>query len=76
MQTYHIKFDRIGRNHAVAPMIAKVADADQLAAYIHKHARPHLRSRDYDVIVCLDKGTGFIMCGMHVGGEFTIKQSE
>lgn len=76
MQTYHITFDRIGRNHNVAPMIATVTDPDQLAAYIHKHARPHLRSRDYDVIVDMDKGTGFIACGMHTGGEFTIRAGE
>lgn len=46
MKTYHVSFERIGRNHSVAPMIAKVEDADQLADYIHRHARPHLRSRD------------------------------
>ena len=76
MKTYRITFDRIGRNHNVAPMLAKVDDAapaEQLAAYIHKHARPHLRSRDFDVFVELDKGTGFIACGMHTGGEFTIR---
>lgn len=72
MKTYRVTFERIGRNHSVAPMVAKVTDADQLAEYIHKHARPHLRSRDYAVHVNLAEGDGFISCGMHSGGEFKI----
>lgn len=74
MKTYRVTFERIGRNHHVAPMTAKVVDTDQLAEYIHKHARPHLRSRDYDVIIDLEKGTGSIACGFHSGGEVTITQ--
>lgn len=76
MKTYHVSFERIGRNHSVAPMIAKVEDADQLADYIHRHARPHLRSRDYDVELEIAEdgnGKGAIVCGMHCGGEFTIR---
>lgn len=75
MKTYRVTFERIGRNHSVAPMVAKVEDADQLADYIHRHARPHLRSRDYDVkleIAGDGTGHGFIACGMHSGGDFTI----
>ena len=75
MKTYRITFDRIGRNRNVAPMIVKAGDAEQLATYIHKHARPHLRSRDYDVFVDIDKGAGFIACGMHTGGEFKIAEA-
>ncbi len=71
MKTYRVTFDRIGRNHDVAPLIAKARDAAELADRIYKHARPHLRSQDVDVFVELDAGKGFIACGMHTGGNFT-----
>ncbi len=73
MKTYHVTFERIGRNHNVAPLVAAVADADDLATRIHKYARPHLRSRDYVVDLDLAEGSGFISCGMHSGGEFKIR---
>lgn len=75
-QTYRIEFERIGRNRNVAPMVAKVENADQLADYIHRHARPHLRSRDYEVELDLDEGKGWIACGFHCGGEFTITRMQ
>lgn len=69
---YRIIFDRIGRNHGVEPLVTKAADADDLADKVHRFARKHLRSRDYDVDLNMDKGEGFITCGMHCGGRFTI----
>lgn len=72
MNTYRVTFERIGRNHSVAPLVAKAKSARELADHIYKYARPHLRSSDVDVFVELDAGKGFIACGMHTGGSFTI----
>lgn len=69
---YRVTFARIGRNHSVEPLEAKADDADALAEAIHRYARKHLSSRDYDVDLDLDAGKGCIICGMHNGGEFTI----
>ena len=76
MSTYRVMFERIGSNHHVAPVFATVRSADHLASCIHKHARPHLMSQDYTVHVDLEKSSGFIVCGMHSGGNFTIEKQE
>lgn len=73
MDTYKVTFDRIGRNRAVAPLVAAVEGEADLCRKIRAHARPHLRSRDFDVFADVEKGTGFIACGMHMGGQFTIR---
>jgi hypothetical protein len=72
--SYLIKFDRIGRNHDVAPLVARVLDADQLADVIYRYARPFLFSQDVEVVVNLepDKMLGLIMCGFQCGGSFTV----
>ena len=69
---YEIKFDRIGRNHEVAPLVAVVEGEADLCRRIRAHARPHLRSRDFDVCVNEYGDGGFLACGMHDGGRFTI----
>lgn len=75
MPEYRVTFERIGRNRGIVPLVTRAADGDQLAEKIHGYARPHLRSRDYDVCVDLANRCGFIVCGMvHSGGNFTIKQ--
>ena len=73
MTCYCVTFERIGRNHNVAALGVDVANADELAEEIHKYARPHLRSADYEVCVDLETGEGSIICGMHCGGQFTIE---
>ena len=72
--TYRVAFKRIGRNHDVEDIIAKVNDFDELAEHIYAYARPYLRSRDFEVTfeVCDGEGDGYIFCGMHSGGDFTI----
>lgn len=42
---------------------------------IHRYARPHLRSRYYGIeLNCIDgEGEGFIACGFHSGGDFSIR---
>jgi hypothetical protein len=75
MGIYTVTFERIGRTHNIPPQTFKADDGGKLAEHIHKFARKHLRSRDYDVDFNLaDNGTGAgsILCGMHCGGRFTI----
>lgn len=69
---YRVEFDRIGRTHDVTPLVTKADDADVLAETIYRYARPHLRSRDVEVVVDLQAMTGWIFCGFQVGGHFTI----
>lgn len=76
MTTYRVAFKRIGRNHDVPPLIAGVEGEADLCRKIRAYARPHLRSKDFDVFVEVEKGTGFIACGMHVGAEFTIAREQ
>lgn len=71
MQTYTITFERIGRNRTVAPLTAKVAGEADLCRAIRAHARPHLRSADFDVILDEESNRGWLACGMHSGGDFT-----
>jgi len=69
---YRIEFERVGRNHAVGPLTVKVDGEADLCRAIRAHARPHLRSRDFDVILDEDTHRGWLDCGMHVGGKFTV----
>ncbi len=70
---HRIEFDRIGRNHNVEPLhVLALGEAD-LRRAIRTHARPHLRSRDFDVMLNDDGKSGWLACGMHVGGNFTIQ---
>lgn len=71
---YRIEFDRIGRNHSIEPLITEAKSGGDLAKEIWAYAKPYLRSRDVDINLDIRKGTGFIVCGMHNGGEFTIKK--
>jgi hypothetical protein len=72
MSRYRLTFDRIGRNHDVAPLDLDLDDPDEIAEKVYRHARPHLRSRDVEVHIDLDAGRGFIFCGFHNGGTCTI----
>lgn len=75
MPSYTVTFERIGRNRNIAPLAVAVATDLELCAEIERYARPHLRSRDFDAVVDLDKGKGFIACGMHSGGDFTVSKN-
>lgn len=86
MTSYRITFDRIGRSHGVAPLDVDVPDEpdathpDRIAEAVFDYARPHLRSTEVDVHVTIDgqtrEGNGFISCGFHSGGRFTIAPQE
>jgi hypothetical protein len=75
MSTYRVTFDRVGRNHDVAPFEAEVVHLEDLAERIYKHARPHLRSRDVEVVVDEEEMHGWILCGFNNGGTFTIERT-
>lgn len=69
---YRIDFERIGRNRNVEPLhVLALSEAD-LCRAIRNHARPHLRSRDFDVLLDEDTHRGWLACGMHNGGDFTV----
>ena len=70
--TYLAKFDRISRNHNVAPL-AVHGDADAIAEQIYRYAKPKVVSRDVEIVVDLEKLSGTIFCGFHVVGSFTLE---
>lgn len=73
-QTYSVTFDRIGRNHHVAPLVVEVDGPQHLADLIHAYARPYLRSREVSVWLGTDNLRGGINCGFHNGGTFTLNR--
>lgn len=75
MKTYQVEFKRVGRNHHVAPITVAVEGEADLCRRIRAHVRPHLRSRDFDVMLDLEAGTGWLACGMHSGGRFTVRSA-
>jgi hypothetical protein len=75
MKRYRVKFDRVGRNRTIGPLTANADSLDDLALEIFRYVRPHLRSRDLDVCINTDGASGFLACGMHSGGDFTISET-
>jgi hypothetical protein len=71
MNTYRVKFDRIGRNHYVPDLLTEARDFDHLSEQVYRYARPHLASSDVDVTID-SIGRGFISCGFNNGGRFTV----
>lgn len=74
---YLIEFERIGRNKSVPPVTVDCDGEADLCRRIRDIARPHLRSRDFDVMLeYAEPGEtiigGFIACGMHSGGSFAV----
>jgi len=74
MTHYLVEFQRIGRTHTVPPSTLTVVGEADLCRQIRAIARPFLRSRDFDVCVDTETGKGFLACGMHNGGEFTVSE--
>lgn len=70
--TCTVTFARIGRNREVPPLDVRATDADDLAQQIHQYARPHLMSRDVEVVVDLGEMRGSIFAGCNNGGTFTL----
>ena len=72
--TYHVIFDRIGRNHSPKPIDLEAVDAQDLAEQIYNHVKPQLASRFPDVTVNLEEMRGSIVTGMVVAGKFTLTE--
>lgn len=70
---YIIEFERVGRRRDVEPLYVLALNQAELCHAIRNHVRPHIRSRDFDVMIDEDGCEGWIACGMHSGGEFTIQ---
>lgn len=69
---YTISFDRIGRNHNPPKLVTVALDHEELASLIRRHCRPHIASRSLDVAIEKDGKSGFLYCGFHIAGEFTV----
>jgi len=73
VSSYIVTFDRIGRSHDVKPLHCHGIDGpNHLAEAVYHYARPHLLSRDVDVVVDLGAMRGSIFCGVQSGGSFEI----
>ena len=70
---HRIEFERVGRNRSVEPLHALALGEAELCRAIRNHVRPHLRSADFDVMLNDDGRSGWLACGMHSGGNFTIQ---
>jgi hypothetical protein len=68
---YLATFDRIGRNHDVAPL-AVTGDADAIAEQVWRYARTRLGSRDVEVSIDLEARAGRIFAGMRNAGSLTL----
>lgn len=69
---YRIEFERIGRNRSVPALTVTALGEADLCRAIRAHARPHLRSRDFNVMLDEDNHRGWLACGLHNGGDFVV----
>lgn len=75
MPKYEIKFERIGRNKDVPPLVAQADGVVNLGMLIADYADQYIMSEDFEVGVNDDLTGGHILVGMaHCGGEFTITE--
>lgn len=76
MPRYLIEFERIGRNCSVAAVTVDADGEADLCRQVRTVARPHIASRDFDVMLDYDEFgapiAGWLACGMHSGGDFSI----
>ncbi len=71
---YVATFDRIGRNHNVAPLTV-TGNADAIAEQVWRYARTKLGSRDIEVSIDLDALTGRIFAGVRNAGSLTLSEA-
>jgi hypothetical protein len=77
---YRVTYERVGRhggrNGSTAPgqLTLDALDADDLAEQVARDARRYLASRQVEVTVDLEAGTGQILAGFHNAGTFTVEQ--
>jgi hypothetical protein len=73
---YRVSFARIGRQHDVAPLEVTVDGPNHLAKLIFDYARPRLGSREVEVVLEEDMGSGWIFVGgFRTAGTFTIERA-
>lgn len=66
--TATVTFERVGRSHAVGEVTVESTDPAVIAEHVHRHVKPLLRSKAYDVDVVLHAdGTGTCLIE---GGRF------
>lgn len=76
---YKVTYGRVGRRGGrdgsppPAPLTVWAVTADGLAAHIAKDVRRYLLSRESEVVVDLEKMTGFILAGFQSAGSFSIE---
>lgn len=76
---YKVVYERVGRRGGrdgsppPMPLTVWALDADGLAEHIYQDVRRYLTSREAEVVVDLEKMTGFILAGFSTGGTFTIE---
>lgn len=67
--TLTITAERVGRRHYLAPLTVECSDdLDAIAEAVYRYARPHLASRDVEVVADED-GTWTVFAGFRVGGN-------
>ena len=74
MPTYTVKFDRIGRAHP-APLVVKCTDEPSLVNRIARHARRAVSAKSAVVTMQAGARAGYVACGLHASGRFTITVS-
>lgn len=88
MSTWTLTFDRIGRNYDPPPLTVEAKQTDpeelvnELAELAHRHVRPKLFSRDFEVHVELQRtfggvpmyGSAWIMAGFRCVGRAVVQE--
>lgn len=76
---YKVTYERVGRRGGrdgsapPLPLTVWATTADSLAEHIAKDTRRYLTSRETEVLVDLEKMTGFILAGFQTAGAFTVE---
>lgn len=63
MSRYRVTFDRISRDHNVAPFVCEARDAQELSEVLYPLVKRRCASREVEVIVDLEAMTAAIIVG-------------
>jgi hypothetical protein len=74
VKTYRIAFERIGRSQNVSPLEVTTDTIKDLELAVFRHARPHVRSTEVEVVIYSHMAGGYISCGGRNGGNFSLEQ--
>ena len=79
MSRYLVTFGRVGHRGGrdgstpPAPLTVEATDSEHLAMHVLAYVRPFLASRGLEIVIDLEKGSGFLLAGFHTAGEFTVE---